>query len=297
MSTATGPGPTCVRLEADGDQVRVTELTPGEFLSPRLLDRRGRHIRIALVGHSAMLLAGDRLDLVVDVGPGVHLELVEPSGTVAYNARGAGSAWSARISVGAGASLVWRAAPFVVAEGADVERDLELTLGTGAVVAFWETLVLGRHGEVGGQVLSRQRVTLEGAPLLVETLDLRDRATRELPGVIGRHRVVASAMLLGLEPERVVNAFTTPLAGPGTLARVLTGAAHEAGEVLSATWSTWLAEVARHTDADLRREDADHSLGTWSTDAVSGSAGGRRRTATITGTSTDATMPAAKPLL
>lgn len=288
------PGATRLRVEPDGEGVRITDLTAGEFLSPRLLSRRGRHVRIALVGHAATLLAGDRLNLVVEVGPGVHLELVEPSGMVAYHARGAAAAWSAHVRVDPSGSLVWRAASFVVSEGADVERTLDLALSAGAVVAFRETLVLGRHGEVGGRLLCRQRVALDGAPLLVETLDLRDRATRELPGVLGAHRVVASAMLLGLDTAQPVGRITTPLAGPGALARTLTAAAHVADEALSSTWSGWLDEVARHVGGQDDRDGQSRGVGAISEGSASSV---RRRRATITGTSTEATIPAANPLL
>jgi urease accessory protein len=244
----TSGRPTRVRVDPTADGVRVTELTGGSFLTPRVLGSRGRHVRMALVGHTATLLAGDRLDLEVEVGPGVHLELVEPSGTVAYDARGGSASWSARIRVGAEASLVWRAAPFVVAGGADVDRQVDVELELGAVAVVREMLALGRHGETGGSLLSRQRVTLDGAPLLVETLDLRDAGSRALPGLLGGRRVLATAMVLGLDTDTVVDSWTTPLAGPGALTRSLTDAAHEAEDALAGTWTTWLAAVARHTD-------------------------------------------------
>lgn len=243
-SAGSSPRPTRVRVGRAGDGVRLDEMTAGDLLTPRLLDRRGRHVRIALVGHQAMLLAGDRLELHVEVGPGVHVELIEPSGTVAYNARGGRATWSARVDVGAGGGLTWRSAPFIVAGGADVERDLDVALADGAVAALRETVVLGRHGEAGGRLLSRQRVTLGGAPLLVETLDLRDPGMRTLPGLLGPHRVVATAMVLGMSTETGAGPGTTPLAGPGTLARALTGGAHEADHLLDGTWSAWLSEVA-----------------------------------------------------
>ncbi|MGH3277998.1 MAG: urease accessory protein UreD [Trebonia sp.] len=245
-AASAGPWPTRVRVGWAGDGVCAKELTPGDFLTPRLLGRCGRHVRIALVGHQAMLLAGDRLELDVEVGAGVHLELVEPSGTVAYNARGGRATSSVRVKVGAGGSLTWRSAPFVIADGADVDRDLDVALDEGGIAAFRETVVLGRHAEDGGSLLSRQRVTLGGAPLLVETLDLRDPAARALPGMLGPHRVVATAMLLGLPAGTEVGPGTTPLAGPGLLARALTGAAHEADQLLAGTWSAWLGEVAAH---------------------------------------------------
>ena len=55
----------------------------------------------------------------------MHVELVEPSGTVAYNARGGRATWSARVDVGAGGSLTWRSAPFIVASDTGEQRDAQ----------------------------------------------------------------------------------------------------------------------------------------------------------------------------
>jgi urease accessory protein len=251
---------TRLRVDPAADGVRVAELTSGSLLSPRVLESRGRRVRIALVGHTASLLAGDRLELEVEVGPGVHLELVEPSGTVAYDARGGHASWAAQIHIGANASLVWRAAPFVVAGGSDVDREVDVQLEAGGVAVVREMLALGRHGEIGGSLISRQRVTLAGAPLLVEALDLRDAESRALPGLLGGHRVLATAMILGLATDTEVDTWTTPLAGPGALSRALTDAAHEAEEALARPWTTWLAALARHTGAHHTvAGDLDHA--------------------------------------
>lgn len=236
--------PTRVAVELDRGRAAVVDLGGGEFLAPRVLDVRGRSVRVALVGHCATLLAGDRLSLEVRVGPGVDLELVEPSGTVAYNGRGGHADWEAHVSVGSGGSLTWAAAPFVVAGGADVTRDLGLTLADGAVALLRELFVLGRSGEQGGALLSRLRVTAAGGPLLVEALDLREAGCRSRPGVLGANRVVGTAMLLGIPVADPVDEHTTPLAGAGMLARVLAQEAHEAQAVLAAPWERWRQAVS-----------------------------------------------------
>lgn len=139
-----------VAVEAVDGRIRVTDLAASSYLRPRLVGRTGTKARVALVGACAALLAGDDLRLEVEVGPGAHLELVEPTGTVAYDGRGERASWGAAIRVHEAGSLVWPGAPFVVADGADVCRHTGIALDTGAVILLQETLVLGRSGEAGG---------------------------------------------------------------------------------------------------------------------------------------------------
>ena len=235
--------PTRIVIERVGDNARASDLAAGEFLTPRRIDVRGRHVQVALVGHAASLLAGDALAIEVDIAPGTHLELIEPSGTVAYNARGGRASWTADVRVGAGASLVWKAAPFVVAGGACVDRRVDIALAEGAVALLDEMVVLGRSGEVGGALFSRQRITLDGRPLLVEDLDFRSAADRSLPGVLGGRRVLCTTMLLGLATGDRVDGHITPLALPGMLARSIAEHAHEASDALAHIWAEWHAAV------------------------------------------------------
>ncbi len=239
--------PTRVRVDAGAC---TTDLAPGEFLSPRVLTRRGHCARVSLVSHQAMLLAGDHLRLEIDVGPGGHLELVEPAATIAYSARGGHAGWSARVHVEAGGSLVWRSAPMVLAEGCDVDREVDVSLDDGAVAAWYETLVLGRHDEPGGALLSRTRVVHAATPLLVETLDLRDAATRATPGILGDQRVIATALVLGLPVDAEIGPHVTPLEGAGVMARAVHTQAHAAEAMLEDTWEEWVGRIDRHFAAD-----------------------------------------------
>ena len=209
---------TLVHLGAAGLDLRT------DAFAPRVLRRGARSARVALVGARALLLAGDRVEIDVTVEAGCSLELVEVAGTVAYDGRGGEpSCWSVRIALGAGARLSWHGEPFVVASGADVTRDLHADLGAGAVARLRETLVLGRTGESGGALLSRTRVALDDAPLLVEDLDLRDVATRTSPAVLGANRCVDTISTFG---ERAEAPRALQLQGCGTLVRALTVDAH-----------------------------------------------------------------------
>ncbi len=236
MSTAA---PTRVVVEHTGGQARFVRLEAGEFVGPRVLEVNGARARIALVGMSATLLAGDELRIEIDVGAGVNLEIVEPCGTVAYNARGVGAHWSATARVAAGAGLVWAGAPFVVADGAKVHRQTTLDLEAGATALLREMLVLGRTGETGGSLRATLHATYGGRPLLVEDLDLTDPGLRNSPGILQHHRVLATVMLLGLRSNIDLLAYQTPLAGPGALARALAGHAHLAEAELTDAWKCW----------------------------------------------------------
>ncbi len=230
-------------VERDGHRVRIVALDGSDFVRPRLLRTDGPHVSVALVSVSATLLAGDDLRIDVDVGPGVSLELVEPSGMVAYNARGGRASWSARIRLGGAAHVTWAAAPFVVAGGADVLRRTEIDLADGASMLLREMLVLGRQDEVGGRVRSTLCASLAGVPLLVEDLDLRESAARSAPGILGRARVLGTIALLGVERPGSDYVHETSLAGPGALARSVSQDAHTASDALAPIWARWRAVV------------------------------------------------------
>jgi urease accessory protein len=158
----------------------------------------GAGTKVSLVPEQAVLLADDHVTLSVRVGAGRSLEIVEPGGTVAYAMRGRRAHWQVDVEVETGGSLVWHGEPFVVADGADVSRSLNVAVAEGARVVLRETLVLGRTGEGPGRLLTRTDVHRDGVPVLVE----------ELESTVGldTYRVVDQVLFLGgLEaqaPER-----------------------------------------------------------------------------------------------
>lgn len=228
-----------VERDASGRHV-ARELRPGAFLSPRPLMPASDRIRIALVGTRAGLLAGDHLGLRISVGPGARLELVEPAGLVAYDHRGGSSRWEARVDIAEGGELLWHGLPFVVSGGADVVRVMEARLAAGARMLWRDTLVLGRTGERGGSLRATTRVTYDGRELLVEDLDLTEPELRELPGVLGPHRVVGAVTALGATPAGPPHPYRAELAGPGAQVRLLDTVAPAVDAELTRVWESWL---------------------------------------------------------
>jgi urease accessory protein len=178
------------RIEVTADPAGPrTELCTGA-LAPRRLRAEGHVVRIALVGATALLLAGDQVRVEVVVTGSVHVEIVETAGTVAYDMRGAAARWDVSVSLRDGASLSWAGEPFVVSAGAEVDRALDLDLDAGCWAVVREQIVLGRTGEVGGTLRLHSRATLAGEVLLVEDLDLSPQLRSGWATVHGRRCLV-----------------------------------------------------------------------------------------------------------
>ena len=197
-------------------------------------------IRIALVPDRALLLAGDTVRLEVVVAPGAHLHLVETSGTVAYDMRGGRAVWEVAVAVGAGATFVHETLPWVSAAGSDVRRSTTLALEVDAAALVRETLVLGRHGEVPGRLLSRTVVSRAGREVLVEDLDARDLApARVLDGVL----CVGTGGAAAGVPEAGVTRLETE--SGDVLHRALALEAHVATGSLDRVWAGLLPGLRR----------------------------------------------------
>ena len=182
-----------VRLDPAGGRAHVH--TTSGHMRAMTLATSPQGARVALLPQDALLLAGDHVLLELEVGAGAVLEIIEPSGTVAYAMRGAWADWEVRAVLGPGARLVWHGAPFVVAESAGVRRSTTLDLGPGATCLLRETLVLGRQGEAPGRLVVDTKIALEGLPVLVERFELGPEAL--VPGVLGQARVVDQITDLG----------------------------------------------------------------------------------------------------
>lgn len=178
--------------------------------------------RIGLLATTALLLGGDVVELDVHVGAGARLDLFDVAGTVAYHGRGRPSAWHVRVELGAGAGLTYAGEPFVVGDGADVLRTLDVDLGPDAAAAVRDTVVLGRAGQRGGRLRSRTAVRREGRPALLEDQLLDPGGLRDAPGMLGAHRVLDTVLWLGPAPPVPTVATTYALVdGAGTLSRWL----------------------------------------------------------------------------
>jgi urease accessory protein len=214
---------TYIELSAAPGRARLE--TRAGALVPRIIETGPAFARVAIVAGGALLLGGDSVRLSITVGAGCTLELEDIGGTVAYNADGLGSKWVVEATVEANALLIWHGLPFVVADGANVDRRTTITLrGPGALACVRETIVLGRTGERGGTIDLRTNVHTTPAAaltgpaqtgpgrngrvaaeaLFVERLTVC--GAEPVPGVVGGNRVLDSLLLLGTRAPAVSSA-------------------------------------------------------------------------------------------
>jgi len=254
-----------IHLNAAEGRARLE--TRAGALVPRVIHTGPASARVALVAGGALLLGGDRVRLDVTVGAGCTLELEDIGGTVAYNADGHKSEWIVDVTVEAGALLIWHGLPFVVADGANVDRRTSIILrGPGATACLRETIVLGRTGERGGIIDLRTSVLTiattsdeknQTEPLFVERLVVR--GTEPVPGVIGTNRVMDSLLYFGGRAPAVAPAVLgateiLELEGPATIARSLQHEAHRS--VLTTVWDDWCASALAVQAAGLVTDSA-----------------------------------------
>ncbi|GAA1930028.1 urease accessory protein UreD [Nocardioides marmoribigeumensis] len=186
-------------------------------------------LRVALTAGAAGRVGGDELDLTVEVGAGTSLVLAEISPTLLLpGPHGRQSRTRVRVHVAAGGTLIWLPEPMIAARGCDHLNEVVVRLEDGARFLMREEILMGRHGERGGQVRQRVSVRLAGRPLYRQDLEVGTVESAS-PPVLGEHRAVGSTLVVDpgwtTRPPaaRVLDAGAAvlPLEGPAVLLTAL----------------------------------------------------------------------------
>ena len=212
------------RIDVVADPVRDRCMVSTDHLSPRRLPAPPGVVRLVLVAAGALLLAGDEVRIEVAADGPVRLEIIETAGTVAYGMRGASARWDVDIQLTNTASLHWYGEPFVVSADADVTRSTTVRIAEGCTAELRESLILGRHGEVGGALHTSTRAWIGDELALAEDLDLSPTA-RTGWAILGTARCLDTVTALGF---RLPDApHTLQLEAAGSIARRLVHEQHE----------------------------------------------------------------------
>ena len=236
MSTHTEVRTARVALWPQDGRCRL-ELANG-LVAPRVVRHGTTTAEVSLVATTATLLGGDTLRLVVEVGPGLRLDLRDVAGTVAYHGRGLGCVVDVFLRVHEGATLTWASEPLVVADGAEVSRHLRVDVADGGRLLLRDQVALGRSGQEGGLLDCHTTLTYAGRPALVEHLEVRSGLA---PGALGDARVVDSVTSLGWRPETPAGHAAYRLHEPGALSRQLLTQSHTS--TLPALWDDWRTQL------------------------------------------------------
>ncbi len=183
---------------------------------------------VYLVGSAAGPLGGDCIDVGIEVGAGASLVVRSAAAMLALPGRGgAGSRFVVRATVADDASLEWCPEPTIAVAGCVHRMRSQLFASSSARVTWREAIVLGRHSEPGGSIVSEIHADVGGRARLRHALAFGPRAHGSTgPAVVGDARAFASLLLTGpgAESDRAltshdegVHAAAFPLEGGGLL--------------------------------------------------------------------------------
>ena len=181
-----------VRVHGDPSAPSI-DLSVG-LLQPMVMSR-GPRVRISLVATEALLLSGDEVRVDIEIGPGIVVDIEEATATVAHGGMAA-SRWDTLIEVGAGATVRYLGQPLVISDGADVARHVDYVVASGASLTVRESVIWGRHSQIGGRLRATTLARVSGTVVWCEQVDL-DRHTDALPGLLGEHTSMQTWLHLG----------------------------------------------------------------------------------------------------
>lgn len=148
------------------------------------------------------LVAGDRLEIQVEGGPGSHALVTTPGASRFYRSEGPQAVQDVRLRLAAGARLEWLPLEALYYSGCNAANHLQCELAPGAELLAWDIAAFGLpeagHPFVAGRVL--QHVELVDGWLERGLLDAGDRRLLDGPlGLAGR-RCLASLFLASGSP-------------------------------------------------------------------------------------------------
>ena len=156
---------------------------------------------VHLVGGAAGPLGGDELRYCVDLGPGAHVLVRSVAAMIALpGLHGNESTLDITARVADAARLSWSPQPLIVAGAARHRSTARIDLAANARLVWREEMLLGRHGEPPGSVVTRLRVRRDGRALLDHTLAAGPR----YPGSLGAAITAGDAavgMIVIVDPD------------------------------------------------------------------------------------------------
>ncbi|HZP61705.1 MAG TPA: urease accessory protein UreD [Opitutaceae bacterium] len=167
-----------LHLEAARREDGRTVLARQSFRAPFHISKPywdGRVLQVQVVNSTAGILAGDRLELAVEVRAGAALRVTTPAATRAFMMRSGAAECRQSFAVAAGAWLEYSPEPLCPHRACDYAQTTRLALAADAEVFFADVLAPGRVGRgeawAWRRLLLQLDVEVEGEPVLRERLD------------------------------------------------------------------------------------------------------------------------------
>ena len=177
---------------------------PLQALEPMDLDGDGV-ATLFLLNPTGGLLAGDRLETDIALGPGSRVCLSTPSATRVYRSPGPAAVQRLTIEVGSGATLEWMPDHLIPSPGARLHQATLIRLAADATLLYLDAWAVGRaaRGEAWGFDLLDSSLLIrdEAGPLLRERAILAARPPRD--GLGGTEGFAYAATFVAMRPAGV----------------------------------------------------------------------------------------------
>lgn len=183
----------------------------------RITDRStpDRPLTVHLVGGAAGPLGGDDSEFALDVQCGAQLCVRSVAATLAQpgaQTAAPGSTAQVRVHVARDALLDWRPEPIIAVQGCNHSLRTDIDLEQGAALVWSEEVVCGRFDEPAGRLSSRQRIAVDGTPVLDHEVCVGGE--RVGVGWHGRARHIGTTVWVGLTPPWA--SVAAPISTAGT---------------------------------------------------------------------------------
>jgi urease accessory protein len=245
---------------------------PLQALEP--MDLEDGAAALLLLNPTGGLLAGDRLETQVSLGPRSAVCLSTPSATRVYRSPGPDAAQRVVIDIGRGAALEWVPDHMIPSPGARLRQSTEIALGRGATLIYLDAWAVGRVARAEPWGFDRLDSTLivrdESGPFLRERSVLEAGLARDGLGGTEGFGYVATFVAARAGGEDWnglaraldetlgaagpgVRAGVTPLTRGGVLGRLLCASAPALRSAVDALWGCARRRLLGRGPLDLRK--------------------------------------------
>ena len=163
----------------------------------RIVGEPGPVLNLAMVSGAAGPLGGDRLCFRLELEAGAHVAVRSVAAAMAQpGPHGQPSQLDVALIVAAGASLDWQPQPVVSVMGSDHRVNVRLDATGTSTVTMREGVFLGRHGELPGRFVLRERVVIDGVAVLDHETAIAPGALMG-PGGQGSARTMSTEVVIG----------------------------------------------------------------------------------------------------
>lgn len=176
---------------------------------------------LVFLNTSGGLTGGDRLALSVELGAGCRVCATTQTAERAYRSAGGVAQMRVEHCVSEGGHLDWLPQETILYDASALERETQVSLGSGASCLLLETVVLGRAamGETLRSIhlLDNRTIIRNGRPVMIEPVMLDQAALVAGPAVLAGARAFASVILVAQGAESAVDAVRGELVEAGVV--------------------------------------------------------------------------------